>query len=178
MQSAVAGDAAVSGSPLADSRSASPASARPSCTSRVCQPAPTRGADRAAVARRDDRLVYSLDEVAALVAPFADDWTQGWWGTVRGAVGVALFGAALVIPVAVGLIVLAGLGVRLSSTMDSDGLLAAAVLLVLAAAGCLLYVGRVVCSVRSPFRARWFDIAEYVTLISLVPGRRRGSRYI
>jgi hypothetical protein len=79
---------------------------------------------------------------------------------------------------AVGLTVLAGLGVRLSSTMDSDALLATAVLLVLAAAGCLRYAGRVVRNVHSPFRARWFDITEYVTLISLVPGRRRGSRHV
>jgi hypothetical protein len=99
-----------------------------------------------------------------------------WSDILAGLVGVAWllrsrsYAGALqrVIPVAVGLIVLVGLGVRLSSTMDSDGLLAIAVLLVLAAAGCLLYAGRVVRSVRSPFRARWFDIAVYVALVSLV----------
>jgi CysZ protein len=42
-------------------------------------------------------LVYWIDEVAALVTPFADDWAPGWRGMVRGAAGVAVFGAALVI---------------------------------------------------------------------------------
>ncbi len=103
--------------------------------------------------------------------------TSVWSAILAGLVGVAwllrsrTYAGAMqrVIPVVIGLVVLAGLGVRLSSTMDPDWLLATATLLVLAAAGCLLYAGRVVRSTHSPFRARWFDIAEYVTLISLIP---------
>lgn len=35
--------------------------------------------------------------MATLLTPLADGWASGWRATVRGAVGVALFGAALVI---------------------------------------------------------------------------------
>lgn len=42
-------------------------------------------------------LIYWIDDVAALVTPFAEGWAPGWRATVRGAVGVALCGAALVI---------------------------------------------------------------------------------
>jgi CysZ protein len=42
-------------------------------------------------------LVYWIDDLAALVTPFADDWTAGWQSAVRTAAGVALFGAALVV---------------------------------------------------------------------------------
>jgi CysZ protein len=42
-------------------------------------------------------LAYWIDEVAALVTPFADDWAPGWRTALRGAASVALFGAALVI---------------------------------------------------------------------------------
>lgn len=42
-------------------------------------------------------LAYWIDDVAALITPFAEDWEPGWRTTVRGATGVAVFGAALVI---------------------------------------------------------------------------------
>jgi CysZ protein len=42
-------------------------------------------------------LVNWLDEVAALVTPFAEDWTPGFRTTIRDAAGVAVLGAALVI---------------------------------------------------------------------------------
>ncbi|HEU5471216.1 MAG TPA: EI24 domain-containing protein [Actinophytocola sp.] len=42
-------------------------------------------------------LVYWIDELAALATPFADGWSPGWRTTVRGAVGVALFGGVLAI---------------------------------------------------------------------------------
>lgn len=42
-------------------------------------------------------LVYWIDEIAALVTPFAEDWAPGWRTAVRAAAGVALFGAALVV---------------------------------------------------------------------------------
>jgi CysZ protein len=42
-------------------------------------------------------LAYWLDDLAALITPFAENWTPGWQTTVRGAAGVALFAAALVI---------------------------------------------------------------------------------
>jgi CysZ protein len=42
-------------------------------------------------------LVYGVDDLAAVVTPFADDWSSGWRTAVRLAAGVALFGVALVI---------------------------------------------------------------------------------
>jgi CysZ protein len=42
-------------------------------------------------------LVYWIDDLAALVTPFADDWAEGWRAAVRVAIGVALVGVALVI---------------------------------------------------------------------------------
>ncbi|MGH3757559.1 EI24 domain-containing protein [Actinophytocola sp.] len=42
-------------------------------------------------------LAYHIDELAASISPFADDWAQGWRTALRLAVGVALFAAALVI---------------------------------------------------------------------------------
>jgi CysZ protein len=42
-------------------------------------------------------LVYWIDELAALVTPFADSWADGLRAAVRVAAGVALFAAALVI---------------------------------------------------------------------------------
>jgi CysZ protein len=42
-------------------------------------------------------LVYWIDELAALVTPFADGWAEGVRAAVRVAAGVALFAAALVI---------------------------------------------------------------------------------
>lgn len=44
-------------------------------------------------------LVYWIDDVAAFVTPFADDWSDGVRAAVRVAVGVALVAAALVIGV-------------------------------------------------------------------------------
>ncbi|HEU5475318.1 MAG TPA: type VII secretion integral membrane protein EccD [Actinophytocola sp.] len=74
-----------------------------------------------------------------------------------------------VIPVAAGLAMLAGFTIHLSSTMDPDTLMTLAVFLVLAAACTLFYANRIVRNIHSPFRARWFDILEYLTLISLIP---------
>lgn len=42
-------------------------------------------------------LGYWIDELAALVTPFADDWTEGWRAAVRGAVGVGLVCGSLVV---------------------------------------------------------------------------------
>jgi CysZ protein len=42
-------------------------------------------------------LVYRIDELAALVTPFADSWADGWRAAVRVAAGVVLFGGAMVI---------------------------------------------------------------------------------
>jgi CysZ protein len=42
-------------------------------------------------------LAYWIDDLAALVTPFADDWSDTWRSAVRVAVGVALFGAVLVV---------------------------------------------------------------------------------
>lgn len=42
-------------------------------------------------------LAYWIDDLAALVTPFADDWSDAWRSAVRVAVGVALFGAVLVV---------------------------------------------------------------------------------
>jgi CysZ protein len=42
-------------------------------------------------------LVYQLDDLAAFVTPFADDWAEGLRTAVRLAAGVALFAAALVV---------------------------------------------------------------------------------
>jgi CysZ protein len=42
-------------------------------------------------------LVYWIDDLAALVTPFADDWAEGWRSAVRVAAGVALVGVALVV---------------------------------------------------------------------------------
>ncbi len=42
-------------------------------------------------------LGYWIDDLSALVTPFADGWAEGWRSAVRVAAGVALFGAALVV---------------------------------------------------------------------------------
>jgi CysZ protein len=42
-------------------------------------------------------LVYWIDDLAALVTPFADDWADTWRTAVRLAAGLALFGAVLVV---------------------------------------------------------------------------------
>lgn len=42
-------------------------------------------------------LFYWIDDLAALVTPFAEDWAAGWRETVRGVTGVAIFGGALVV---------------------------------------------------------------------------------
>src|ERR1700754_6340 len=42
-------------------------------------------------------LSYWIDDLSALVTPFADGWAAGWRDAVRVAVGVALFGGALVV---------------------------------------------------------------------------------
>jgi CysZ protein len=41
-------------------------------------------------------LSYWVDDLSALVTPFADGWAEGWRTAVRVAVGVALFAGALV----------------------------------------------------------------------------------
>jgi CysZ protein len=42
-------------------------------------------------------LVHWIDELAALVTPFADSWSDGWRSAVRVAAGVVLFGGAMVV---------------------------------------------------------------------------------
>ncbi|MCT2584458.1 EI24 domain-containing protein [Actinophytocola gossypii] len=42
-------------------------------------------------------LVFWVDDLAALVTPFADDWSEGLRAAVRVAAGVALFAAAMVV---------------------------------------------------------------------------------
>jgi CysZ protein len=42
-------------------------------------------------------LVYWIDDVAAAVTPFADDWSGTWQAVVRIAAGIGLVGAAVVI---------------------------------------------------------------------------------
>jgi CysZ protein len=42
-------------------------------------------------------LAYRIDDLAALLTSFADQWSAGWRAAVRFAAGVAVFGAALVI---------------------------------------------------------------------------------
>ncbi len=42
-------------------------------------------------------LVYWVDDLAALITPFADGWSETWRTTVRVTVGVALFAVALAI---------------------------------------------------------------------------------
>ncbi|MFD8497206.1 EI24 domain-containing protein [Amycolatopsis sp. NPDC059657] len=44
-------------------------------------------------------LAYSIDDLAAWATPFADSWSVGWQTTMRVAVGVAVFAAALAIGV-------------------------------------------------------------------------------
>jgi ESX secretion system protein EccD len=122
-------------------------------------------------------LVTALGVVAAGCCTVLLRDPSPWSAVLVGLVGIAWLlrsrsyaGAVQrVAPVVVGLIILAGLGLRLSSTTDTNGLLAVAAILAMAAAACLYYASRVVRSVHSPFRARWFDILEYVSLISLIP---------
>lgn len=40
-------------------------------------------------------LAYGIDDLAALITPFADSWTDGWRTTVRIVVGALVFGVAL-----------------------------------------------------------------------------------
>ncbi len=42
-------------------------------------------------------LVYRIDDLSALVTPFADDWAEGWRTAVRIAAGVALVSVAVVV---------------------------------------------------------------------------------
>ncbi|HET8640391.1 MAG TPA: EI24 domain-containing protein, partial [Pseudonocardiaceae bacterium] len=42
-------------------------------------------------------LAYWIDELAALITPFADGWAAGWRTGVRAAAGGVLFGVALMI---------------------------------------------------------------------------------
>jgi len=42
-------------------------------------------------------LVYWVDDLSALVTPFADDWAEGWRTAVRVSAGVAVTAAALVL---------------------------------------------------------------------------------
>lgn len=42
-------------------------------------------------------LAYWIDDLAALLTPFADGWAEGWRAAIRLAVGVAVFGAVLVV---------------------------------------------------------------------------------
>lgn len=42
-------------------------------------------------------LAFWIDDLAALVTPFADDWASGWQTAVRVTAGVMLFGAAITI---------------------------------------------------------------------------------
>lgn len=42
-------------------------------------------------------LTYWIDDLSTLVTPFAGSWAEGWRAAVRVAIGVALFGAALVV---------------------------------------------------------------------------------
>jgi CysZ protein len=42
-------------------------------------------------------LAIWIDDLAALVTPFADRWTDGWRAAARAVAGVGLFGAALVV---------------------------------------------------------------------------------
>lgn len=42
-------------------------------------------------------LLYRIEDLSALVTPFADGWAEGWRAAVRVAAGVALVGAALVV---------------------------------------------------------------------------------
>ncbi|MEO3743658.1 type VII secretion integral membrane protein EccD [Plantactinospora sp. B5E13] len=77
--------------------------------------------------------------------------------------------AQRVCTVAVGLLILAGLGWRLPSILGPSWLFATAAVLGAAGALCLVYADRVVRNRHSPFRARWLDILEYAVLISLLP---------
>jgi type VII secretion integral membrane protein EccD len=123
-------------------------------------------------------LVTALGVTAAGCAGVLlfDDRTP-WPEVLVGLVGVAWLlrsrsyaaAATRVSLIAVGLVVLAGLGVRTASDMDTDWLVTTAVGLAVAGALCLVYAGRVVRGSNSPFRARWLDILEYLVLISLVP---------
>lgn len=100
-----------------------------------------------------------------------------WPAVLVGLVGVAWllrsrsYAAAVqrVSLVAVGLAVLTGLAVRLSSTMDTDWLFTTAVGVAVAGLLCVVYASRVTAGANSPFRARWLDILEYIVLISLLP---------
>lgn len=42
-------------------------------------------------------LAFWIDDLSALVTPFADDWAAGWRTTVRVTAGVMMFGAAITI---------------------------------------------------------------------------------
>ncbi|WP_410657198.1 EI24 domain-containing protein [Amycolatopsis sp. lyj-112] len=44
-------------------------------------------------------LAFWIDDLAALVTPFADGWAEGWRTTIRVAAGVALFGLVLAVSV-------------------------------------------------------------------------------
>jgi type VII secretion integral membrane protein EccD len=71
--------------------------------------------------------------------------------------------------VMVGMVILASLGIQLTSTMASAWLAFVAVAVACAGAGSLFYATRVTRNAHSPFRARWLDVLEYVVLISLIP---------
>jgi type VII secretion integral membrane protein EccD len=122
-------------------------------------------------------LVTALGVAAAGCCAVVLGDKSPWSAVLVGLVGVAWLlrsrsyaaAAQRVSLVAVGLVMLTGLGVRLASTLDHDWLITLAVLLAIAGGLCVMYAGRVVRQDHSPFRARWLDILEYLVLISLLP---------
>lgn len=122
-------------------------------------------------------LVTALGAAAAGCCAVVLGDGSRWSAVLAGLVGVAWLlrsrsyaaAAQRVALVTVGLVVLAGLGVRVASTVDTDWLLAGAAALTVGGALCVVYAGRVVRGANSPFRARWLDILEYLVLIALVP---------
>jgi type VII secretion integral membrane protein EccD len=71
--------------------------------------------------------------------------------------------------VAAGVIVLAGLGVRVGTSAERTPLLIAAAVVALIGIGCLAYAARVIRGRRSPHLARLLDVSETLGLIALLP---------
>jgi type VII secretion integral membrane protein EccD len=130
-----------------------------------------------AAARLLSGLVTALGVASAGCCAVVIGDDSSWAAVLVGLIGVAWllrsrsYAAATqrVSLVAIGLVVLAGLGVRAVSTMDTQWLWLLTALLASAAGLCVVYAGRVVRQENSPFRARWLDILEYLVLISLLP---------